>query len=123
MMLRRWLRSLVFLSTLAGCALSVDAARSGANQSGQADERQIELGREVFTGLAQPPCAVCHTLAEAGAAGTAGPNLDDERPPEDRGHLTVTEGVGVKPAYGELLTEEQIEAVAKDGSSVAGSGK
>lgn len=120
MMLQRSLHSLVFLSTLAGCALCVDAARSG---SSQADQRQIELGREVFTGVAQPPCAACHTLAEAGAAGTAGPNLDDERPPEDRVHLTITEGVGVMPAYGELLTEEQIEAVAKYVISVAGSSK
>lgn len=117
------LRYLVFITALAGCAISAADARSGASQTGQADEKQIKLGREVFTGVAQPPCMACHTLAEAGAAGTAGPNLDDERPDEERVELTVTQGVGIMPAYGELLTEEQIDALAKYVSSVAGSAK
>jgi mono/diheme cytochrome c family protein len=34
-------------------------------------------GKEIFTTSAQPPCASCHTLQEAGASGTVGPNLDD----------------------------------------------
>ena len=34
-------------------------------------------GKEIFTTTAQPPCASCHTLAEAGATGQVGPNLDD----------------------------------------------
>jgi mono/diheme cytochrome c family protein len=34
-------------------------------------------GKQVFTATAQPPCATCHTLSEAGATGQVGPNLDD----------------------------------------------
>jgi len=34
-------------------------------------------GKQVFTASAQPPCASCHTLSEAGATGQVGPNLDD----------------------------------------------
>jgi mono/diheme cytochrome c family protein len=34
-------------------------------------------GKQIFTTTAQPPCASCHTLKEAGATGTVGPNLDD----------------------------------------------
>jgi cytochrome c oxidase subunit 2 len=33
-------------------------------------------GKEIFTTTAQPPCSSCHTLAEANAAGTVGPDLD-----------------------------------------------
>ena len=80
----------------------------------------LALGKEVFTEITQPPCGVCHTLADAGTTGTTGPYLDDEKPNEEDVKLTVTEGVGVMPAYGQLLTEEQIDAVAKYVSTVAG---
>jgi cytochrome c6 len=79
-----------------------------------------ELGREVFTAIAQPPCGACHTLADADTAGTTGPNLDEQQPSEEDAKLIVTEGAGVMPGYGPLLTEEQIDAVAKYVSSVAG---
>jgi mono/diheme cytochrome c family protein len=36
-----------------------------------------EAGKQIFTTTAVPPCLSCHTLAEAGATGTVGPNLDD----------------------------------------------
>jgi mono/diheme cytochrome c family protein len=78
------------------------------------------LGKEVFTAIAQPPCGACHTLADAGTAGTTGPNLDEQQPSEEDAKLMVTEGAGVMPGYGPLLTEEQIDAVAKYVSRVAG---
>ena len=33
-------------------------------------------GKSIFTSTASPACASCHTLADAGATGTIGPNLD-----------------------------------------------
>jgi cytochrome c oxidase subunit II len=33
-------------------------------------------GKTIFTQTASPACASCHTLADAGATGTVGPNLD-----------------------------------------------
>ena len=36
-----------------------------------------EAGKEIFTATAQPACSSCHTLQEAGATQTIGPNLDD----------------------------------------------
>jgi mono/diheme cytochrome c family protein len=84
------------------------------------DDAQRALGREVFIETAQPPCGVCHTLGDAGTVGTTGPNLDEQKPDLDIVRLTVTEGAGVMPAYGELLDEAQIEAVAAYVSSVAG---
>ena len=71
-----------------------------------------ELGREVFTEKASPPCAVCHTLEAAGATGTVGPSLDDLKPSLPQILEAVRTGVGVMPRYTGLLTEEQIKAVA-----------
>lgn len=71
-----------------------------------------ELGLEVFTKIAQPPCALCHTLEAAGATGAVGPSLDEIKPDEERVRATVREGIGVMPSFEGKLSEEQIEAVA-----------
>ena len=57
-------------------------------------------------------CATCHTLKDANSYGNIGPNLDEIKPDIMRIIATVTNGIGVMPAYeGELSTEE-IKAVA-----------
>ena len=57
-------------------------------------------------------CATCHTLKDANSYGNIGPNLDEIKPDIMRVIATVTNGIGVMPAYeGELSTEE-IKAVA-----------
>ena len=60
---------------------TVSTTPSGTETSGggntQAAEGDPAAGKEIFTTSAQPPCASCHTLQEAGASGTVGPNLDD----------------------------------------------
>jgi len=76
------------------------------------DAARLELGKTVFTAEAEPKCAVCHTLSDAGAAGEIGPSLDDLKPNEARVQAAVTNGIGVMPAYGETLGKEQIAAVA-----------
>jgi len=73
---------------------------------------QEDLGRKVFTQLAQPPCALCHTLEAAGAAGTVGPSLDELKPDKARVLDTVRKGIGPMPPYTGKLTPEEIEAVA-----------
>lgn len=88
----------------------------------QADPLSIELGRRVFLEMAQPQCALCHTLAEAKAAGNVGPNLDDLRPEADRVKAAVVNGIGAMPPY-DSLTKEQINAVALYVSAVAGKAK
>ncbi len=72
-----------------------------------------ELGRQVFTEKATPACAVCHTLAAAGATGEVGPSLDELKPSKSQILEAVRTGVGVMPRYTGLLTEEQIQAVAE----------
>jgi mono/diheme cytochrome c family protein len=58
-------------------------AETGPSQTGAGTGTQEQpsgdaaAGKEIFTTTAQPPCASCHTLQEAGASGTVGPNLDN----------------------------------------------
>jgi mono/diheme cytochrome c family protein len=48
-----------------------------ATSSTERPQGNPAAGKEIFTTTAQPPCASCHTLKEAGATQTVGPNLDD----------------------------------------------
>jgi glucose dehydrogenase/cytochrome c5 len=65
-------------------------------------------------------CASCHTLLAAGAFGSAGPSLDAVKPsPELVKAMASTGGRGM-PAFGGVLSNKQIAAVAKFVSSVAG---
>jgi cbb3-type cytochrome c oxidase subunit III len=73
-------------------------------------------GKQVFT----DNCASCHTLKDAGATGTTGPNLDEVKPTESKVTHQVEVGGGVMPAFKSTLTAAEIKAVAKYVSSVAG---
>jgi cbb3-type cytochrome c oxidase subunit III len=73
-------------------------------------------GKSIF----KAKCASCHTLADAGSTGTVGPNLDQLKPGLSIVVHQVTVGGGVMPAFKGVLTDAQIQAVAKYVSSVAG---
>lgn len=75
-------------------------------------------GEEVF---ATAGCGGCHTLADAGATGNIGPNLDETKPAADLVITRVTNGQGSMPPFVGQLTEQQIKDVAAYVSSVAGS--
>jgi cytochrome c oxidase subunit II len=89
-------------------------------------------GKTLFTESAQPTaCKSCHTLADAGATGTTGPNLDEVVPDLSEAEIResiadpdakVTKGFapGLMPRYGDTLTDEQIDALAKYLKEVAG---
>jgi mono/diheme cytochrome c family protein len=74
-------------------------------------------GKEVF---ASAGCVGCHTLADAGATGTVGPNLDEAKPAYDLVVERVTNGKGPMPPFKGQLTDQQIQDVAAYVSSVAG---
>jgi mono/diheme cytochrome c family protein len=77
-------------------------------------------GKELFTTSAQPPCASCHTLKEAGATQTVGPNLDEVLKGKDAAfiHKSIVDpnaevAAGYQPGimpqnYGEQLDEKQL---------------
>jgi mono/diheme cytochrome c family protein len=68
-----------------------------------------EAGAEVFQSAG---CGGCHALQAAGASGTVGPNLDEAKPPAELVVDRVTNGKGVMPAFGDQLSEQQIQDVA-----------
>ena len=74
-------------------------------------------GKDVF---ATAGCVSCHTLADAGASGTIGPNLDQARPPAELVVERVTNGQGAMPSFKASLSEQQIQDVAAYVSSAAG---
>jgi mono/diheme cytochrome c family protein len=70
-------------------------------------------GKTVF---ASAGCVGCHTLADAGATGTVGPNLDSAKPARELVVQRVTLGQGAMPAFskakGGSLADQQIADVA-----------
>ena len=71
---------------------------------------KMDLGLDVYNNKAQ--CGVCHTLQATGSKSQIGPNLDELKPQIPQIIYTVTNGIGVMPAFDGTLTTEEIEAVA-----------
>jgi cytochrome c6 len=100
----------VFLASLG----FVGAAR------GDDDASQLALGKALFTKNATPPCALCHTLKDAGTAGAVGPVLDELQPDAARVATALRNGIGAMPSYKALLKDEQIQALARYVSKASG---
>ena len=66
-------------------------------------------GKAVFTSAG---CVGCHTLADAGATGTVGPNLDEAKPSTELVVTRVTKGMGAMPPFAGQLSDQQIADVA-----------
>lgn len=84
----------------------------GNGDEGAGDEGGSDLGREVFTSIAEPTCGSCHTLADAGTTGSVGPNLDSLQPSRDQVAQAVRAGLGVMPSFADRLSDDEIDAVA-----------
>lgn len=57
-------------------------------------------------------CVGCHTLADAHATGTVGPNLDQAKPNYRRATARVTLGKSAMPSFKGQLSDQQIADVA-----------
>jgi cytochrome c oxidase subunit 2 len=115
-----------FDAKLAELARGPGGERGGGGGGGEAD------GKTLFTDAAQPTaCKSCHTLADAEATGTTGPNLDEVVP--DMSEEEVREAIadpdaeieegfqpGLMPRYGDSLSEEQMDALVTYLKEVAG---
>lgn len=73
------------------------------------DATPQEIGEQVFTTAG---CGACHALADAGASGVVGPDLDAVAPAEARVIDVVTNGLNAMPAFGGRLGEAEIAALA-----------
>jgi len=88
--------------------------------TGQQPAGDPAAGKEIFTTTAQPSCSTCHTLKEAGATQTIGPNLDEVLKGKDAAfiHESIVDpnaevATGYQPGimpqtYGEQLDEKQL---------------
>ncbi len=66
-------------------------------------------GRKTFLSAG---CVGCHTLADAHATGTVGPNLDQAKPDFRKATARVTLGKGAMPSFKGQLSDQQIANVA-----------
>ena len=92
------------------------AANAGLQGFAESQAISGTNGKNIF----EQKCASCHTLKDAGATGTIGPNLDQLMPPFEVAQKQVTHGGGAMPAFKSQLTKAQIDAVARYVSSNAG---
>jgi mono/diheme cytochrome c family protein len=67
------------------------------------------VGKAIFL---KAGCVSCHTLADAKATGTVGPNLDQAKPDYRLATARVTLGKGAMPSFKSQLTPQQIADVA-----------
>jgi cytochrome c6 len=101
-------------TTTAAAATTTAATTTAAAPASGAD---LAAGKQVFTTAG---CSGCHTLKDADASGTTGPNLDDLKPSEARVARQVTNGGKIMPAFKGSLSSQQIQDVAADVASAAG---
>ena len=87
-----------------------------------ADKAQIAQGKKLFSSVA-PSCAICHTLADAGAEGEVGPKLDELKPDAARVAKAIKNGLGNMPPYGERLNSDEVAALARYVSFATGAAK
>jgi len=103
----------VAVSVLAGC---------GGGDGGDDNGSKSSAGAKVF---ASAGCGSCHTYSPAGSTGTVGPSLDEASVTFERAVQQVTNGGGGMPPFGDDLSKQQIDDVARfvsEGGSAAGSG-
>jgi mono/diheme cytochrome c family protein len=119
---------MLLLSTLAlavaGCGGGDDEGSATTSGGAAATEPAATGGDEAADGaavFASAGCKNCHTLKAAGATGNVGPNLDELMPDEEQVAVQVANGGGGMPAFGDQLSDDEIEAVAQYVSKNAGS--
>jgi cytochrome c6 len=90
--------------------------------AGVSAQTGMDEGKKLFTQTAVPACAVCHTLAHAGATGEIGPVLDELKPDAARVEKAIRNGIGQMPAY-QNLSDAQIKELARYVATATGGGK
>jgi mono/diheme cytochrome c family protein len=122
---RRLLPLAIFLVLAAGCSVNRPGEKTVAplpskvvgtvpkaatvSVPAQYKNGDAAAGKQVFETAG---CKGCHTLKDAGASGTVGPNLDQVKPPLSLVVQRVTKGAGAMPSFKGQLTDKQIADVA-----------
>ncbi|MCC2594881.1 cytochrome c [Pusillimonas sp. MFBS29] len=108
------------VSRMAGLLL---LGAAGASWAGGPDAQLLEKGKVLFSTDAVPACAICHTLQDAGAEGTIGPDLDELKPDADRIRKVLAEGMGAMPSFAETLKPDEIDAIVAYVVNATGGGQ
>ena len=96
-------------------ALAVGVEQQDDPTSAAPPSADTTVGRQVFSSAG---CAGCHTLSDAGATGSVGPDLDAAKPSAALVADRVRNGQGAMPSFAGKLDDGEIAAVA---AYVAGS--
>ena len=101
------------------------AALAMSRQRRSAAARRCDCKRKARSSSAKrlPPCALCHTLDAAGAAGAVGPSLDELKPDAERVATALRNGVGAMPSYRATLSDAQITLLARYVAQASGGEK
>ena len=133
MLLGAWARLFFNLRHQRADAL-VDAGRGrrGVRRARRARRTRLRRAGDAYHARRAPPqearifasagCGACHALADAGATGAVGPDLDASTPSAGLVAERVRNGQGAMPAFAGRLTDREIEAVAAYVASVSGVG-
>lgn len=101
----------VVLAAIAGIAAGggLLAASAHAAEAVQPAHVDKQAARELFNTYS---CSACHSLTDAGAAGSVGPSLDDPSLTRDFIIGRVTNGQGAMPSFGGQLSDKEIDLLA-----------
>jgi sulfite dehydrogenase len=87
------------------------------------DAAETALAKALFTKGAVPPCALCHTLQDAGTTGAVGPVLDELQPDAARVVAALRNGIGAMPSYKASLSEAQMQALGRYVAKASGAAR
>jgi mono/diheme cytochrome c family protein len=114
--------ALALAAVLAGCGAEGVVAPTPVTVVGALPKPTLEPGTPAFKLKGDPTagkaiflsagCTGCHTLADAKATGTVGPNLDQAKPDYRLATARVTLGKGQMPSFKGQLSAQQIADVA-----------
>jgi uncharacterized membrane protein len=111
--------SIPVLSVVAVVALAIWLQPPDDEAAPPATAAGVAAGKQLFETAG---CASCHTLRDAGATGSVGPDLDAAKPSRALVIDRVTHGQGVMPPFASKLSAQQIGEIADYVSARAGGG-
>lgn len=113
-------RLAALLAAMVACSLGAAACGGAGGSGGTARDAgeppDLDEGRRLF----QANCRICHSLADAEAAGTFGPDLDLLQPDAERVREQIEDGGGGMPP--DIVEGAEADLVAAYVAQVAGRG-
>ena len=90
------------------------ATEGATTEETETEETETEGGEDADGAavFAEAGCGGCHTFGAANSSGTVGPSLDDIDMSKDEIAQQVRNGGGGMPAFGDRLSDDEIDAVA-----------